>query len=160
MWSSTQFWFCVIKKLDLQSVPYSTGTVHVHPLLNGRSPPTAPPVSIQDCTDPLLVGFAAPFPKCIRFHRASMQWRHLGWGHFEYSLPRHTIQHSVKNVPDRFQEWLTEIVRHSAILGWADEHFLSGSPNLAGMFLHNSLQSGDMKRRPGNGIEGAMVCTS
>ena len=25
---------------------------------------------------------------------------------------------------------------------------------------YNLVQTGDMKRRPGNGIEGAMVCTS
>ena len=34
--------------------------------------------------------------------------------------------------------------------------------NGSSLFLHSSelLQTGDMKRRPGNGIEGTMVCTS
>ena len=36
-------------------------------------------------------------------------------------------------------EWLAEILRHSAILGCAAEHFESESWNSAGMFLHNSV---------------------
>ena len=44
-----------------------------------------------------------------------------------------------KNIPTRFREWLAEILRHVAILGWAAEHFESDSRYLAGMFLHNSV---------------------
>ena len=44
-----------------------------------------------------------------------------------------------KNISARFGEWLAEILCHGAILGWAAEHFESDSPNLAGMFLHNSV---------------------
>ena len=33
-----------------------------------------------------------------------------------------------------------EVLRHSEILGWAAEHFEGDSRNLAGMFLHNSVQ--------------------
>ena len=47
--------------------------------------------------------------------------------------------HSVKNIPAKFREWLAETLCHSAILGWAVEHFESDSRNLAGMFLHNSV---------------------
>ena len=45
-----------------------------------------------------------------------------------------------KNIPARLREWLSEILRHSACLGWAAEHFGCDSQNLAGMFLHNSVQ--------------------
>ena len=60
-----------------------------------------------------------------------------------------------KNLPARFREWLAGKLRHSAILEWAAEHFESGSQNLAGMFLHNSvlpLRSGDsiFSSRPPN----------
>ena len=43
-----------------------------------------------------------------------------------------------KNIPARFWEWLLELLHCTAILGWAAEH-LSDSQNLAGMFLHNSV---------------------
>ena len=39
-----------------------------------------------------------------------------------------------KNIPARFREWVAEILRHSAILGWAAEHFEGDSRNLAGIF--------------------------
>ena len=44
-----------------------------------------------------------------------------------------------RNIPARSWEWLAEISRPSAIMGWAAEHFESNSLNLAGMFLHNSV---------------------
>ena len=48
-----------------------------------------------------------------------------------------TVQSSEKSQKtflDRFWERLAEILRHSAILGWAAEHFESDFRNLAGMF--------------------------
>ena len=36
----------------------------------------------------------------------------------------------------------------------------AGSRNLGAAFLTITVQTGDMKRRPGNGIEGTMVCTN
>ena len=45
----------------------------------------------------------------------------------------------MKNIPARFQEWLAEIMRHSAFLGRAAEHFKGNSLNLAGRFLYNSV---------------------
>ena len=44
-----------------------------------------------------------------------------------------------KNIATRFWEWLSEILRHSALLGRAVEHFEIVSWNLAGMFLHDSV---------------------
>ena len=49
------------------------------------------------------------------------------------------VQSGVKNIPARFWEWLTEILRHGTVLGWAAEQFESESWNLAVMFLHNSV---------------------
>ena len=45
-----------------------------------------------------------------------------------------------KNILDRFWEWLAEMLRHSAFLGWTAEHFEVDSRNLAGIFLHISVQ--------------------
>ena len=36
---------------------------------------------------------------------------------------------------------MAEILRHSAFLGWAAEYFEGDSLNLAGIFLHNSVQT-------------------
>ena len=43
------------------------------------------------------------------------------------------VQSSVANIPARFGEWLTEILRHHAILEWAAEHYVSDSQNLEGI---------------------------
>ena len=51
----------------------------------------------------------------------------------------HSFTEKCTNVPARFREWLAEILRHSAILGWAAKRFESDSPKLAGFFLHNSV---------------------
>ena len=40
-----------------------------------------------------------------------------------------------KNISARFWEWLTGILRPSAIMEWAAEHFEGDSRNMAGMFL-------------------------
>ena len=48
---------------------------------------------------------------------------------------------SCKNIPARFREWLAEMLRHRAFLGWAEEHFEGDSQSLAGMFLHNSVEA-------------------
>ena len=40
-----------------------------------------------------------------------------------------------------FRDWLAEIFRYRAIMGWAAEYFYDDSQNVAGMFLHNSLKS-------------------
>ena len=45
-----------------------------------------------------------------------------------------------KNIPAMFREWLAEMLRHSAFLGWAAEHFEVDSLNLTGIYLHNSVQ--------------------
>ena len=45
-----------------------------------------------------------------------------------------------KNIPARFGEWLAEILSHGTVLGLAAEHFEGDSRNLAGMFLHNSVE--------------------
>ena len=37
-----------------------------------------------------------------------------------------------------FREWLGEMLRHSAFLGWAAEHSVGDPRNLAEMFLRNS----------------------
>ena len=50
-------------------------------------------------------------------------------------INKQIIAHPVRNIPARFWEWLTEIVRHSAILGWAAQHFESDSQNLTELFL-------------------------
>ena len=42
-------------------------------------------------------------------------------------------------IPAKFWEWLAEMLRHSAILGWTAENFEGDFWNLAGMFLHNSV---------------------
>ena len=49
-------------------------------------------------------------------------------------------------MPATFWEWLAEILRHSAILGWAAKHVESDFQNLAGMFLHNSVFQNQIKR--------------
>ena len=51
-----------------------------------------------------------------------------------------------KNIPARFRERLAEILRQSAILRWAAEHFESDSLNLSGMCLHNSVYSLNITR--------------
>ena len=40
------------------------------------------------------------------------------------------------------------------------ERLMKNSLNPVQAFQSNAVQTGDMKHRPGNGIEGAMVCTS
>ena len=35
-----------------------------------------------------------------------------------------------KNISARFREWLAEMLRHSAIVGWAAEHFESDPQTL------------------------------
>ena len=42
-----------------------------------------------------------------------------------------------------FQEWLAEMLRHSAFLGWSAEHFEGDSQNLGGMSLHNSVHTSE-----------------
>ena len=44
-----------------------------------------------------------------------------------------------KNIPASFLEWLAEILRLSAFLGWAVEHLEGNSRNLVGIFVHNSV---------------------
>ena len=44
-----------------------------------------------------------------------------------------------KDILVRFPEWLAEMLRRSAFLGLTAEHVEGDSCNLAGMFLHNSV---------------------
>ena len=46
-------------------------------------------------------------------------------------------------------EWLAEMLRYSAFLGWAAEHFESDSQNLVGIFLHNFVEGSGGKQRGG-----------
>ena len=48
-------------------------------------------------------------------------------------------------------EWLAEIFRHSATLGWAAYHFDIDSQNIVGMFLHNSVVGHRMPSCPPRG---------
>ena len=61
--------------------------------------------------------------------------KYTSWNGYYASV----IQSSVNSFLTRFGEWLAEILRHSEFLGWAAEYFESGSINLAGIFLHNSV---------------------
>ena len=54
------------------------------------------------------------------------------------------IQSSVKNIPAGFWEWLAEILRNSAILGWGAEHFECYSENFTRLciaFVQHSRSS-------------------
>ena len=41
--------------------------------------------------------------------------------------------------PARVWEWMSEILLHSAFLGWPAEHFAGDPRNLAGILLPNSV---------------------
>ena len=49
------------------------------------------------------------------------------------------VQRSLNTFPPGFGETMAAKLRHSAILWWAAEHFEGNSPDLAGTFLHNSV---------------------
>ena len=65
-----------------------------------------------------------------------------------------SITEQCKKIPVRFWELLAEIWRHSAILGWATEHFGGDSRDFAVMFLHNSVEAAKDVSDPISGVNG------
>ena len=64
-------------------------------------------------------GITIPAESQIKVERSKL-WNGQKMHHLSYRV--HCTE-PCKNIPVRFWEWLAEILRHSAFLGWAAEHF-------------------------------------